>query len=209
MQPVRVQKRALRREMVARLLAMAPCQRRAQNLALAQKLAGLPGFATAQTVLIYVTAFPEEIVTAPLMRLVLELGKTLVCPRVEPAQRRLVSCRVELLGADLAPGTLGIPEPRPSCPGIALETIDWVLVPGLAFDDQGYRLGRGAGYYDRFLPLLRPETPRWALALEPQWVSALPIEPHDQPLDGVASSARLQAFDRRAHTASPTGPLAR
>ena len=65
-----------------------------------------------------------------------------------------------------------------------------ILVPGLAFDARGYRLGRGAGHYDRLLPRLRPEVSRWALILDCQWVEDLPVEPHDIPLDGVVSPGR-------------------
>jgi 5-formyltetrahydrofolate cyclo-ligase len=66
-----------------------------------------------------------------------------------------------------------------------------VLVPGLAFDATGHRLGRGAGHYDKLLPGLRPEVPRWALILDVQWSEDLPVEPHDQPLDGVADFRRM------------------
>ena len=63
-------------------------------------------------------------------------------------------------------------------------------MPGLGFDDLGFRLGRGAGHYDRLLPLLRPDAPRWALALDCQWVEDLPVEPHDVPIDGVVSPGK-------------------
>jgi 5-formyltetrahydrofolate cyclo-ligase len=96
------------------------------------------------------------------------------------------------------PGTLGIPEPRLTCPRLEPSEIDWALIPGLAFDDRCYRLGRGAAHYDRLLPLLRPEVLRWALALEPQWVDALPVEAHDQQLDGVMSAERTCLSGRLA-----------
>ena len=97
------------------------------------------------------------------------------------------SIEIDDLDADLEPGTLGIPEPAPDCPEVEPEAVDWVLVPGLAFDAAGYRLGRGAGHYDRLLPTLRPDAPRWALAFDCQWVDDLPVEPHDVPLDGIVS----------------------
>ncbi len=91
---------------------------------------------------------------------------------------------------DLRSGTLGIPEPRRDCPTIEPGAIDWVLVPGLAFDGRCQRLGRGAGHYDRLLPTLRPDVLRWALIFDEQWCDDLPIEPHDIPLDGVVSPTR-------------------
>ncbi|MGE5755066.1 MAG: 5-formyltetrahydrofolate cyclo-ligase [Planctomycetaceae bacterium] len=184
------QKRALRRAMARRILALGPDERRAQEEALAARFAALPGFESARTVLLYVTAFPEEIATGPLLRAALERGRRLVCPRVDRAERRLKLHQVEDLGRDLTPGTRGIPEPRPTCPEVAPDAIDWALVPGLAFDEHGYRMGRGAGHYDRLLPTLRLDAPRWALILDCQWVAPLPIEPHDVPLDGIISPGK-------------------
>jgi 5-formyltetrahydrofolate cyclo-ligase len=120
----------------------------------------------------------------------IERGKTVVCPRVDRQERRLRLFRLEHFEHDLVPGPFGIPEPKPGSLEMGPEQIDWALIPGIAFDAHGFRLGRGAGYYDRLLPLLRPETPRLALVLEPQWVDELPTEPHDQPVHGVFGSQR-------------------
>ena len=184
------QKQAMRLAMVERILAIDPDDRRRQDADLLRRLETLPGFEAAGTVLLYVSAFPEEIATGPALRRVLALGKRLVCPRVDRAARRLRLFRVEDPESDLVPGSMGIPEPGRHLAAIAPEEIDWVLVPGLAFDDRGFRLGRGAGYYDRLLPTLRADAPRWALAYDCQRVAALPTEPHDQPLDGIVSPGK-------------------
>jgi 5-formyltetrahydrofolate cyclo-ligase len=183
-------KRALRRGVRERILTLDPFARWAQEEALATRFETLPGLGAARTVLLYVSAFPEEIDTGPMLRAVLDRGQRLVCPRVDRAGGRLKLHRVENLERDLVPGTLAIPEPCRLCPEIEPEAIDWVLVPGLAFDDRRQRLGRGAGHYDRLLPALRPDAPRWALILDCQWVETLPAEPHDVPLDGIASPGK-------------------
>jgi 5-formyltetrahydrofolate cyclo-ligase len=198
-------KRELRRAVIARILALDPARRRLEEAYLAERLLALPGFAAAETVLMYATAFPEEIATEPMLEEALRRGQRLVCPRVDRSARGLRLHHIEDLQADLTRGPLGIPEPRPDRPEVEPTGIDWVLVPGLAFDDRGFRLGRGAGYYDRLLPRLRPDAPRWALALDVQWVEDLPIEPHDQPLDGIAS--RRKTVVRAAATRS-ISPLA-
>ncbi len=192
----RRRKRELRRAMVARILAIDPAGRGRQEAELASRFAALPGLDGARTVLLYATAFPEEIDTRPMLRHALDAGKRLVCPRVDRERRVLTLHAIVDLDADFRPGTLGIPEPAPHCAELPPEQIDWVLAPGLAFDGRGYRLGRGAGHYDRLLPTLRPGVPRWALAFDEQWVDDLPVEPHDQPLDGVVSPARVAI---RAH----------
>ncbi len=185
------QKQAIRRVLVERILALDPDDRRRQDADLARRLATLPGFEAAGTVLLYVSAFSEEIATGPALRQVLSLGKRLVCPRVDRPARRLRLYRVDDPESDLVRGSMGIPEPSRHLIAVAPEEIDWALVPGLAFDDRGFRLGRGGGYYDRLLPTLRPDAPRWALAYDCQWVESLPTEPHDQPLDGIVSPGRL------------------
>jgi len=184
------QKQAIRRRMVERILAIVQEDRRCQDADLTRRLATLPGFEAAGTVLLYVSAFAEEITTGPALREVLSRGKRLVCPRVNRPARRLRLYQVDDPGSDLIPGSMGIPEPRHHLAAVSPEEIDWALVPGLAFDDRGFRIGRGAGYYDRLLPTLRPDAPRWALAYDCQWVESLPTEPHDQPLDGIVSPGR-------------------
>ena len=182
---IRARKQALRREVAAKILAMDPGRRRREEAELIGRAAELPGFAGAGTVLLYASAFPEEIDTAPLLRFALARGQRLICPRVDREANRLRLHLIADPAHDLEPGTLGIPEPRRACPVVDPAEVDWALVPGLAFDAAGFRLGRGKGHYDRLLPTLRAEAPRWALALGPQWVDALPIEAHDQPLDGI------------------------
>lgn len=187
---VAAQKQELRRSAVARILGLAPDDRRRQEDALAARFPTLPGVADASTLLLYVSAFPEEVDTAPLLRWVLERGRTLVCPRVDRRERRLRLYRVDDPATGLVRGAMNIPEPRRDLPQVDPPAIDWVLAPGLAFDPRGYRLGRGAGYYDRLLPTLRPDAMKWAICLDCQWVDALPAEPHDAPLDGITSPAR-------------------
>ncbi len=182
---LKTEKRSLRRLLVERINQLTPEERAEQERLLLAAFPRLPGYDQAQTVLLYVSAFPEEIQTRPLLENALTIGKRLVCPRVDRTYRRLKLYLVKDLNADLEPGTLGILEPSITCLEIAPAEVDWVLVPGLGFDDQGYRLGRGAGHYDRLLPMLRPGVPRWALALECQHVAAMPVEPHDIPLDGI------------------------
>jgi 5-formyltetrahydrofolate cyclo-ligase len=184
-------KRALRKSMVERVLALDLERRRHDEVLLAARFSALPGFAEARSVLLYVMAFPEEIATGPLLVQTLECGKDLVCPRVDRAEGRLRLFQIDDPARDLEPGTRAIPEPRRDCREVAPKAIDWVLVPGLAFNTQCYRLGRGAGHYDRLLPTLRPEAQRWALIHDCQWVEDLPVEPHDVPLDGVVSPGRI------------------
>ena len=153
--------------------------------------------------MLYIAAFPEEVRTADYWTRALESGKQVICPRVDARHRRLRLYRVEDRN-ELRPGVLGIPEPREDLPEVAPESIDWVLVPGLAFSDQGYRLGRGAGHYDRLMPQLRSDAVCWAVLPVVSADSArLPVEPHDMPLDGVCTPERIIHGVRGKSDASP------
>jgi 5-formyltetrahydrofolate cyclo-ligase len=189
-------KRTLRAEVPGRIHALPDALRRLQERRLIEDVLALPGFDEAQRLLLYAPAFPEEIDTRPLLRLVLRRGKTLVLPRVRRRPTGLTLYHVRDLETDLRPGVLGIPEPGPMCPVVMPEEVDWVLVPGVAFNERGMRLGRGAGHYDRLLPKLRPEVPRWAIAFEDQCLDTLPAEPHDQPLDGILTPDRAILGER-------------
>ena len=197
-QTIRAAKRALRRAVRRRILALDPEARRGEEAALLRRIPSLPGYDRAATVLLYATAFREEIETRPLLEDVLRRGRRLVLPRVDRSANRLALHHVTELERDLVPGVLEIPEPASACPLVDPREIDWALVPGLAFDRRGYRLGRGAGHYDRLLPRLRRSVPRWAAALSPQWIDALPIEPHDQRLDGIAGAERTYVNSRES-----------
>ena len=202
--PARI-KRRWRRSILDAISSLDPDARGRQESAIVSAFADLPGWAAARTVLLYASAFPEEIETGPILAIALELGKTIVLPRVDPIERRLRLHPVGDPRTDLSPGVLGIPEPRSSLPEVAPEAIDWALIPGLAFDGRGFRLGRGAGHYDRLLPRLRLDCPCWAIALTCQVVEGFPVEPHDVALDGVLTPDRTIRGVGRSADQRPTG----
>lgn len=91
---------------------------------------------------------------------------------------------------DAVPARLGLLEPSgPRLGPGAVSRARLVLVPGLAADLDGTRLGRGAGYYDRTLPLVTPGTPLVIVLYDDELVDALPAEPHDVPLTGALRPA--------------------
>lgn len=176
--------------MIAEILAIEPARRSSAESRLLELFPELPGYKEAASVLLYANAFPEEIDTRPLMHVALEAGKRLLCPRVERSEHRLRLFEIRSPAVDFEQGILGIPEPRDACVEVDPRAVDWILVPGLVFDERCYRVGRGGGFYDRLLPQLRPDCPRWALVFDCQVMPQVPLEPHDAPLDGVATPSR-------------------
>jgi len=187
----RHKKRSLRRSIMASILGLDSQVRSGEEARLVERFSALPGYAAAQTVLLYVKAFPEELDTRSFFLHALATGKRVLCPRVERGEHRLRLFQIRSLSSDLEPGILGIPEPRDGCAEVEAVEVDWALIPGLAFNSRCYRLGRGGGHYDRLLPVMRPDASCWALVFECQLVAELPVEPHDVPVDGIATAHRV------------------
>ena len=183
-------KLALRREVLARRDALPADVRAAASAAIAQRVAALPEFAAARTVLLTL-AFRSEWSTRPLVDAALAAAKTVVVPRVDRQARMLDLHSIADLDRDVVPGHLDIPEPRPERPRVPREAIEFVLVPGVAFDPDGRRLGYGGGYYDRLLPLLAPGAARVAGAFDIQLIERVPAAPHDARVDAIITESRF------------------
>ncbi|NSW82346.1 MAG: 5-formyltetrahydrofolate cyclo-ligase [Syntrophothermus sp.] len=124
-------------------------------------------------------AIDNEIDVWPFLEQCLSQGKVVVLPRIETVTNRLVAVR--FIGEEgLRKGRFGLMEPEGD--SFPPELIDAVIVPGLAFDMRGYRLGYGKGYYDRFLPELRPGTLTIGVAHSLQVADEIPYYPHDHRL---------------------------
>ena len=182
-------KRALREGVLAARDSLPTEFRAAASAAIGKALAGRDDFATASTVLLTLP-FGSEWDSRPLLLTALERGKTVVLPRVNATARTLELCRLTEPTQDVLPGYRGIPEPQSHCALIAADAIDWVLVPGVAFDTTGHRLGYGGGYYDRLLPQLRSDAVRIAGGYEIQLVDRVPAAPHDVPVQALATEVR-------------------
>lgn len=153
-----------------------------------------PEFKQSTAVLLYV-AFGHEVKTVGLLERCLALGKQIYAPRVVPKHHPQI-CRITSPADDLELGSLGILEPRKELPGGDPAAPDFAVVPGLAFDLAGYRLGRGGGFYDRLLadPDFRAFT--CGLCFERQTVADLPRESHDQPVRALATETEFRRFIR-------------
>ena len=122
--------------------------------------------------------FNQEVFTTPLLLQALKDGKQVALPKCHGRNMRFI------LTGDLSRiqhNRFGVPEPAADRP-VAADPRALVLVPGLAFDPQGYRVGYGGGYYDRFLAA-EPDHPTIALCYDFQVVAQLPTDPHDIPVD--------------------------
>ncbi|HUP00464.1 MAG TPA: 5-formyltetrahydrofolate cyclo-ligase [Gemmatimonadota bacterium] len=167
---------------------------------IADRLYGLEPYRRAAVVHLFIGAIDGEVATREIAERSLASGKRVLCPRVVWRERRIESYEIGS-PADLAPARLGLWEPDPTRSRLASESeIDLVLVPGIAFDPQGRRIGYGAGFYDRFLA--RVQSSKIALAFSLQVVPEVPTTEHDVPVDWIVTEA--EAIDCRSARPRPT-----
>ena len=181
-----LEKKRLRREMIARRDAVPAAERERLAAAMARHVATLPEYRSARTVLATMS-IGSEWSTRPFLDRARADGKTLVLPRISDGKpKRLELYSVENISSDLVPGVWDIPEPDPArCRKVDLAAVDFALVPALAVDRANYRLGYGAGYFDGLLAS-RKVKPYCVTALPRAFiVERLPHEPHDVPVDVV------------------------
>ena len=184
------------RDRILRARDALPAEARAHaGATIVAALAAREDFRAAGAVLLTL-AFRSEWETRPLFERGFAEGRTVCAPRVNPVTRMLETYAITDLQRDLMPGFRGIDEPLPHCPPVALGAIDWVLVPGVAFDTQGHRIGYGGGYYDRLLPLLRSDARRIAGAFELQVVEQVPAAAHDLRVDALVTERRTLEVSR-------------
>ncbi|MFB3882488.1 MAG: 5-formyltetrahydrofolate cyclo-ligase [Armatimonadota bacterium] len=193
-------KRELRRSTIARRNRLSPDEIRRLSAAASSRLADLREFRKARTVMFFVS-FGSEIDTVPAIREALAAGKRVAAPRVDRRKHALRPCEVTDLERDLAPGEYGIREPQRHCLTVPLEEIDAVIVPAAAWGEDGYRVGYGGGYYDRFLARV-PSAVRIGLGFEMQVVPDAPHARGDLPVDILVTDSRVRRF---AHRSRPTG----
>ena len=185
-------KRALRERTLAARDALDGATRAADSAAIAQRIAGLPSFRSAACIVLTLP-FRSEWDTRPLLHDALGRGAAVALPRVNETTRMIELHHVRDAVAEIATGYRGIPEPLASLPRVDPLDVEWILVPGVAFDMQGRRLGYGGGYYDRLLPLLPPRASRVAGAFDLQLVDSIPAAPHDLTVNAIATPTRLVA----------------
>jgi 5-formyltetrahydrofolate cyclo-ligase len=176
-----------------------------------QRVIGLSWYQQARVILGYM-AFDHEVLTEDLLRQALTSQKQVVLPVVQADRQRLVLYAIQDVERDVAPGYRGILEPHPTrTPPVALETLELAIVPGVAFDTEGGRLGFGMGFYDRLLGQLRQAIPKIGMAFEFQVVPRLPRQAHDIRLDAIVTERRviwctpLSAADESAVTRLSNG----
>lgn len=184
-------KAALRRRVRNELESLPPAERIINSAQACSRLQQDGLWQEARCLLLF-APLPDELDIWPLVRDALAKGKVLALPRFETELGVYSPRQIADIGRDLQRGQFGINEPKMECPVISLNRLDFVLVPGVAFDLNGYRIGRGKGFYDRLLASVRGI--KCGVAFDQQVVSEVPVEPHDVHLDYLLTPSRWIKF---------------
>jgi 5-formyltetrahydrofolate cyclo-ligase len=173
-------KNQLRQAMKARFAAITPEEYLSYNSVIEQRFFELPIVKNSNKIMIYYS-INQEVETVSLINLLLTMGKTVALPACTPDKNLRTGIIHDM--AELIPGIFGLSEPGPTTLEIKPCDLDLIVVPGVAFDKKGFRLGHGVGYYDRFLAVTN--TFKLGLAYDFQLVDELPIDPHDIAIDAI------------------------
>ena len=180
-------KAALRQKILACRDALTAEYRTSASATVLARICEMPAYRQANTVLAYF-GFGTEIDTRPFLEHALSDGKTLLLPRVDRPSRSLRLYQIRDLDADLEAGIWGIREPaRDRCIEAAPQSVDFVLIPGVAFTCKGERLGYGGGFYDRLIPQMTKPPAKIAPAFRCQVIESIPMSATDQCIDAVVS----------------------
>jgi 5-formyltetrahydrofolate cyclo-ligase len=187
--PIAFSKAELRVKIRTQLARISPAVRAVESIELCNRLR--TQMQSAHTILFYAPLLEELDIWPVLEEFVTgraDIKKNIALPCYDPDSQTYGARLVQDLSSDIVTGRFNVREPAPDCIPIPLNRFDLVLVPGLAFDLEGNRLGRGLGFYDRLLA----ETSgiKCGIAYDVQLLEKIPVEPHDAKVNFILTPSR-------------------
>ncbi|MHC4740934.1 MAG: 5-formyltetrahydrofolate cyclo-ligase [Planctomycetota bacterium] len=186
-------KAQLRTKFRTDLLAMQPKQREAKSRLACEKLVATDQFQDASTVMLFLS-LPHEIDTSEAILAAWQSDKTVAVPKVSWEQRHMIPVQINSLETGFSTDARGLRNPSAGVP-VPFGDIDLVVTPGLAFDVRGNRLGRGGGYYDRFLAHDQIKACKCGFAYAEQVIDSIPATDQDQPMHMLITDAEIINFN--------------
>lgn len=191
MDEIKAAKEQIRKEIANALNGFTEKQRAEKTRAIEAKLFEFANFLEARIVLLYIDG-ENEVRTKNIIKRAYAFQKIVVLPAFDSGRFKVTTLKVDHPDKDLLPGPRGVAQPNPArCKPVPLQKIDIAIIPGVAFDEKGARIGSGHGYYDRFIPDLPATTRKVALAFEEQMIPLVPTESHDKHVDIIITDKRI------------------
>lgn len=191
MDEVREKKQEIRNEISIFFNSLSSDALEANTRIIENRLFEFANFLESKIVMLYVNA-ENEVATDNIIKRAYEFNKIVVLPAFAAAKSTMKLMKVDNPDKDLIAGPRGILEPDPAkCKPVPLDCIDIAIVPGIAMDEKGGRIGSGDGYYDRIIPDLPMTTRKVGLVFEGQLIPQVPMESHDKHVDIIITEKRV------------------
>lgn len=159
--------------------------------AIEDRLFEFANFLEAKVALLYISG-ENEVQTRNIIKRAYHYNKIVVLPAFNPKTFEMELMKVDNIAQELKSGHRGVLEPNAArCKIVPIDRIDIAIIPGIAFDEKGGRIGTGRGYYDRLIPKLAITTRKVALTLEEQIIPQVPMESHDKHVDIIITDKRI------------------
>lgn len=191
MEEIREKKQVIRNNIAKILEELSDEELSKKTKQVEDRLFEFANFLEAKIVLLYVNN-KLEVTSRNIIKKCFDFNKIVILPAFDIKKHKMKLLKVDDLDNDLTTGPRGILEPDINrCKIVPVDCIDLAIIPGVAFDEKGGRIGTGEGYYDRFIPKLSITTRKVAIALECQIIQQVPVESHDKHVDIIITEKRI------------------
>jgi len=191
MEEIRAAKIQIRDEVAHTISALSESEINEKIAAVESRLFAFANFLESKIALLYLGG-NLEVQTDSIIQKAYSYNKIVVLPAFDPETYKMTLMKVDAFGQELIPGPRGVLEPDAGkCKVVPMDRIDIAIIPGLAFDEKGGRIGMGTGYYDRLIPRLDITTRKVALTFEEQIIPQVPMESHDKHVDIIITDKRI------------------
>lgn len=191
MEEIQKTKADIRKEIAAAIGRLSVDELAEKTSLIENRLFDFANFLESKIALMYIEN-PNEVKSAEIIRRTFDQNKIVVLPLVKTDTKKFKLFKIDDFVKDLKSGQNGILQPDPGrCRTVPIDCIDIAIIPGVAFDEKGGRIGSGDGYYDRLIPHLPVTTRKVALALDYQIIPQVPIESHDKHVDIIITDKRI------------------
>lgn len=191
MEEIREKKQEIRDEISMKISALTPDTVTQKTKAIEDRLFEFANFLESRIAMLYTPA-ANEVATLDIIKRSFVYSKIIVLPAFDPETFQMTLMKVDDPERDLVEGPRGNLEPNPErCKVVPIDCLDIAIIPGIALDEKGGRIGSGLGYYDRLIPDLPITTRKVGLVFEDQIVPLVPQESHDKHVDIIVTEARI------------------
>jgi len=184
-------KSEIRNDIAATINALSDSEIKEKTKEIENRLFDFANFLESKIALLYINN-GCEVISLGMIKRCFDLYKIVVLPAPNTNQFEMKLMKIDNIDKDLKPGAEGILRPDADhCKTVPIESIDIAIIPGIAFDEKGGRIGSGDGYYDRLIPKLPITTRKVALSFESQIIQQVPVESHDRHVDIIITEKRI------------------